>query len=644
MTMSSKVFVVHMTTTLASRLFVVANKAGIMNKEFAWLVTDGLSNFVDSMDHVALDSVKGVIGIMPYVPKTKALVNFKTRYKRVSMMKGNNESSELNLYGLQVYDTIWALAMTVERIGTVNSGFLKETKGRTSAEETDPRRILEEILRHSFRGISGDLHLVNGLLQPLAFEIFNLTGKGVKRMSGYWTPDQGISRSSGSARTRYSTSRNKLKKTIIPGDTRRILKANDMPTIGKKWRIGVPGNSGFIEFVNIHLGNKKTIDVAVGDISIVASRINCVDFTLPHLQTGVTMLIKVSHAGPKDIWIFMRPLSWDLWLTIISICIFIGIVVRILDRRENTELINGSRRKQISKILMLPCLSVAIPQGDMVVTNCSRLVLVIWIFLAFVSMQSYTANLSSILTVNQLQPTISSFKELRTRYVGYQNLSFVKDFLINQLGFKEYMLKPYASIDDYHEALSKGSDNGGVDAIFDEIPYIKCFLAQYTTGYMMVGPTYKTDGLGFAFPIGSSLVANFSRETLTFTQRKYMSALEKKYFGKITIDQDGTGSVSSSSPSLTSMSFAGLFIIVGIVVLLALLISENHSLGRLLQRCIFRNSHDVSRSAPRVQPTAEMTDITDNLPEINNIQENHNSNQSDRDESTKEAILEVHSL
>ncbi|XVF34268.1 hypothetical protein REPUB_Repub18cG0044800 [Reevesia pubescens] len=452
-----------MTTTLASRLFVVANKAGMMNKEFSWLVTDGLSNFVDSMDPVALDSVKGVIGIMPYVPKTKALVSFKTRYKRVSKMKGNNESSELNIFGLRVYDTIWALAMTVERIGTVNSGVLKETKGRTSAEETDPRRILEEILRHSFRGISGDLHLVNGLLQPSAFEIFNLTGKGVIRMIGYWTADQGISQNSGSARTRNSTSRNKLKKTIIPGDTRKILKADDMPTIGKKWRIGVPGKTGFTEFVNIHPGNKvdddelpgfsidvfqavwkalalphltdyefvpldeaydeiccqvknRTIDVAVGDISIVASRINCVDFTLPYLETG-------DHAYKR-------------------------IVVRILDRHENTELVNGSRRKQISRILMLPCLSVAIPQGT-----------------------SYTANLSSILTVNQLKPTIPSFKELRTRYVGYQNLSFVKDFLINQLEFKEYMLKPYASVDDYW------LHDGGVDAIFDEIPYIKRFLA-----------------------------------------------------------------------------------------------------------------------------------------------------------------------
>ena len=100
----------------------------------------------------------------------------------------------------------------------------------------------------------------------------------------------------------------------------------------------------------------------MGDISIVASRTNCVDFTLPYLESGVTMLIKVRHDGAKDMWIFLKPLSWDLWLTIIFICIFIGIVVRVLERRENTEF-NGSRKKLLSTIFTLPCLSVAIPQS-----------------------------------------------------------------------------------------------------------------------------------------------------------------------------------------------------------------------------------------------------------------------------------------
>ncbi|KAK9029538.1 hypothetical protein V6N11_026651 [Hibiscus sabdariffa] len=165
-------------------------------------------------------------------------------------------------------------------------------------------------------------------------------------------------------------------------------------------------------------------------------------------------------------------------------------------------------------------------------------------------------------------------------------------------------------------------------------------LLKYTTGYMMVGPTYRTDGLGFALPIGSPLVANFSRAILNFTQGKYMTPIEKRYFGIVSIDLDDTGVISSASPSLTSRSFAGLFIIIVIIVFLALLSSENHVLGRLIRRCIFR--HFCDNRGPRVQPTTEMT-VTIPPAEINNVEENQNSNQDHRDESADEATVEVHS-
>ncbi|MBA0760532.1 hypothetical protein Gotri_023273 [Gossypium trilobum] len=50
---------------------------------------NGLSNFVDTMDPTAIGSMKGVIGLRPYIPKTTALKNFRTRYKRISSMKQN---------------------------------------------------------------------------------------------------------------------------------------------------------------------------------------------------------------------------------------------------------------------------------------------------------------------------------------------------------------------------------------------------------------------------------------------------------------------------------------------------------------------------------------------------------------------------
>lgn len=137
--------------------------------------------------------------------------------------------------------------------------------------------------------------------------------------------------------------------------------------------------------------------------------------------------------------------------------------------------------------------------GQIVTNTRSRFVLVVWLFLAFVLMQSYTASLSSILMSDQLQPKYFSVNELISKgyYVGYQEGSFTKSMLIEQLKFNESKLKSYANVEEFHKALSKGSQNGGVAAIFDEIPYLKVFLTKYGSDFIMAGPKYRTDGFGF---------------------------------------------------------------------------------------------------------------------------------------------------
>lgn len=114
--------------------------------------------------------------------------------------------------------------------------------------------------------------------------------------------------------------------------------------------------------------------------------------------------------------------------------------------------------------------------------------------------QSYTASLASMLTVQRMHPAFVDVTEIkRNNYsVGHQKDSFVKDFLKKELHFNDTMLREYSTPEEFHDALSYGSHiNGGVAAIFDEIPYVRRFLAKYCSKFQMVGPTYQTDGFGF---------------------------------------------------------------------------------------------------------------------------------------------------
>ena len=109
--------------------------------------------------------------------------------------------------------------------------------------------------------------------------------------------------------------------------------------------------------------------------------------------------------------------------------------------------------------------------------------------------QSYTASLASMLTVQRMQPAFVDVTEIKRNnyFVGHQKDSFVKDFLKKELHFND------STPEEYHDALSRGSHNGGVAAIFDEIPYVRRFLNDKCrcSKFQMVGPTYQTDGFGF---------------------------------------------------------------------------------------------------------------------------------------------------
>lgn len=124
--------------------------------------------------------------------------------------------------------------------------------------------------------------------------------------------------------------------------------------------------------------------------------------------------------------------------------------------------------------------------------------MIIWVFVVLILTSSYTASLTSMLTVQKLQPAVTDVRELQRRgdYIGYQEGTFIEP-LLQKMGFDQGKMRSYSAVEQYADALSKGSANGGVTAIFDELPYLKLFLSQYCDSYTMVGPVYKTDGFGF---------------------------------------------------------------------------------------------------------------------------------------------------
>uniref|UniRef100_A0A2N9ELZ8 Ionotropic glutamate receptor C-terminal domain-containing protein n=1 Tax=Fagus sylvatica TaxID=28930 RepID=A0A2N9ELZ8_FAGSY len=171
--------------------------------------------------------------------------------------------------------------------------------------------------------------------------------------------------------------------------------------------------------------------------------------------------------------------------------------------------------------------------GEIMISNLARFVVIIWVFVVLILTQSYTASLTSLLTVQQLQPTVTDVNQLikNGEYVGYQGGSFVLGIL-KEKKFDETKLIIYDTAEECDQLLSKGSADGGIAAAIIEIPYMKLFLAQYCSKYTMVESIYKIDGFGFVFPIGSPLVSDVSRAVLNVTEGEKMKEIENEWLRK----------------------------------------------------------------------------------------------------------------
>lgn len=122
MTMQTTVFVVHMSITLASPFFIKAKEVGMMNKGYAWIVTDGVTNLIDSLNSSVLASLNGALGVEFFVPKSRELDDFTMRWNmRFQIDNPTAPPLKLSIFGLWSYDTIWAVAQALPTSGDYSS-------------------------------------------------------------------------------------------------------------------------------------------------------------------------------------------------------------------------------------------------------------------------------------------------------------------------------------------------------------------------------------------------------------------------------------------------------------------------------------------------------------------------------------------
>ncbi|XP_062092122.1 glutamate receptor 2.7-like isoform X2 [Humulus lupulus] len=516
MNMETRVFIVHTNDTLfGTKIFAKAREIGMFKEGYVWIVTNVMTNLFSSMESSAVRSMNGVLGIKTYVPESKGLKEFRARWKREFK---NEELNVFGLWAYDATKALTMAAEKVIRNDNGRFGFHKtKNNNNVSVNSTDldtfgvslsGPKLREALLNVRFEGLAGNFSLANRQLQPSTYQIINVVNGSGENVIGFWTPKHGLLRNLTfkSTSTEYNTSKDNLDLIMWPGGSKSIPKGWDIPINKTKLKVGVPMRGGFKEFVDVSLNRSSNttnvtgfcieifeavmkrlpynieyelipfvnsswksngtyddlvyqvylgnFDVAVGDITIRANRSLYVDFTLPYTESGVQMIVPVKDQRSKNAWVFLKPLTWDLWATSASFFVFIGFVVWVLEHRINEDF-RGPPLHQIGTTFSFSFSIMVFAYREKVISNMARFVTIIWVFVVLILTQSYTASLTSLLTVQQLQPTVTSVTQLLQNKdnVGYVEGSFVHGMLID-IGFHDSQLKVYKSPEELDEAFS----------------------------------------------------------------------------------------------------------------------------------------------------------------------------------------------
>ncbi|XVF67128.1 hypothetical protein PTKIN_Ptkin10aG0096100 [Pterospermum kingtungense] len=622
--MESRVIVLQTFSKTGLLVFEVAKSLGMMEKGYVWIASSWLSTVLDSTSPLKSEtakSIQGVLTLRPHTPDSKRKGDFVSRWNQLS-----NGSIGFNPYGLYAYDTVWMIARAVKLLldHGGNISFSNDTKLNGLGGSTlnlsalsifdGGKQLLKNILDTNMTGLTGPLQFNQdrSLINP-AFDVINVV-EASSRQIGYWSNYSGLSvvppETLYGKKPNRSSSNQQLDSVVWPGGETTKPRGWVFPNNGRELRIGIPKRVSYRDFVLLDNGtdtvqgycidvflaairllpyafpyrfipfgdghrnpsyyelvskiNSGVFDGVVGDIAIVTNRTKIVDFTQPYIESGLVVVAPVKRIS-SSAWSFARPFTPYMWAVTAASFLIVGVVVWILEHRINDEF-RGTPKQQIVTILWFSFSTMFFAHRENTVSTLGRLVLLIWLFVVLIINSSYTASLTSILTVQQLSSPIKGIDTLisSNEAVGYQVGSFAENYLIEELNIPKSRLVALGSPEEYALALERRR----VAAVVDERPYVDLFLSDHCE-FSMRGQEFTKSGWGFAFPRDSPLAIDMSTAILGLSENGELQKIHDKWLSRRACSSEG---FEDQTEQLDLECFWGLFLICGIACVVALIV------------------------------------------------------------------------
>ncbi|KAJ3695340.1 hypothetical protein LUZ60_000717 [Juncus effusus] len=560
--LSTVYVVLYSSETLALSLFHEATELGMMEKGYVWICGNDITSLLDSTFNSSFISnyMQGVLGIESYINEsTPNYQKFYSEFQQTFKKEYENNSEIVftpGVYAFRAYDIVQAITLAAVK------------------SEKNNMPLVENLIASNFTGFSKGLPIENEL---------GLHGPSLNNLTVVFWPGGPTIIPGGLRRLKVGIPANPVFENFqmveVDIETRSVTNPRGfcidvylavLDKMNYKFEYEyVPFNLGInasldYEFQPIPQGTNSSneftyddlvnqvylekVDLVVGDVTILAPRSEKVSFTQPFLSSGIVMLVPLEHDNSR--WLLLSPFKWTLWLGIggMMLCIFVAIwVLEKYDNKADDDF-RGPWYKQISAALWVIGNTIFLSYGDgKIGSYYTKTVIICWLMVVLILSSSYTANLSSILVIENLKPRVDESR------ISCSGLGFLFNYLKDVLHYTQDIVLVTNS-SDYPNAFQ----NGTITAAFLEVPYVRVFLSEYK-GYTVYGETHMLGGFGFVLPKFSTMTLDMSKAILELEEDGTLKKIEDKWFS-VSFKPAVSPMENTKKKTLEFDSFLGLFV------------------------------------------------------------------------------------
>lgn len=351
-------------------------------------------------------------------------------------------------------------------------------------------------------------------------------------------------------------------------------------------------------------------DLAIVDLTITSSREEAVDFTLPFMNTGISILFKKPTNKVTTLFSFLSPFSLDVWVYVLCAYSGVSIILFVVGRISPYEWTNPYPCRQEDSAVIQNSFSLLnsfwftigslMQQGsDLAPKSMStRAMAGIWYFFTLIMISSYTANLAAFLTVEKIVYPIENAKDLseqtEIKYGCVESGSTRTFFQGSQI---EIYKKIYKFMEDHKTYVQTNEDGKdrveqGNFAFFMESTSIE-YITERNCNLTQIGSPLDSKNYGIGTrkfpPYKKPYRTLLSQAILQLQENGMLHVLKNRWWkerhGVGTCSDDGKG---GGVTELSLANVGGVFVVLlggmGISFILALIESFNYLIRRRLDR------------------------------------------------------------